>query len=140
MKIRTRKVTTSKSVEEAMKMIESAAYYWPEGKFEQHSFSFYCARRHGGRSMMLIPVRGTMFEKDGKLTVVLEIHADFKFYVGSIITLWGLLSTFYMAIMQTSKWHMYFIVALFGGIVSGSSLLAASEILDRLEFKLCAKR
>ena len=119
-----------------MKLIKSAAYYWPEGKFEQCSFSFYCARRHGGRSMMLIPVRGSMFEEGGQVTVVLEIHADLTFYVGCIITLWGMFRTFHMAIMQTAKWYMHCMVVLFGVIASGSSLLVASEILDRLEFKL----
>ena len=86
--------------------------------------------------MMLIPVRGSMFEEDGRVTVVLEIHADLTFYVGCILTLWGVFSTFRMAIMQTAKWYLYCLVVLFGVIVSGSSLLAASEILDRLEFKL----
>ena len=139
MKIRTRKVTTSKSMEEAMKIIKSAAYYWPEGEFEQYSFSFYCARRHGGRSMMLIPVRGSMFEEDGQVTVVLEIYADLTFYVGCIFTLWGMFSTFCMAIMQKAEWYMHCMVVLFGVIVSSSSLLVASEILDRLEFKLSRK-
>ena len=136
MRIRTRKVTTPKSIEEAMEMMKSAAYYWPEGKFEQCAFSFYCARRHGGRSMMLIPVRGSMVEKDGQVTVVLEIHADFGFYFGGVISLLGILGALGMLILQLPQWYTCCMTVLFGGLVSGSSLLVASEILDRLEFKL----
>ena len=86
--------------------------------------------------MMLIPVRGLILEKDEQVTIVLEIHADFIFYSGCVITLCGMLRTFYMAITQAPKWYMYWMVVLFGGIVSCSSLLVASEILDRLEFKI----
>lgn len=139
MKIRTRKVATSKSIEEAMRMIKSAAYYLPEGKFDQTSFSFYCARRHRGGSVMLIPVRGSISVEDSQVNIVLEIHADFRFYVGCIISLLGILGTLCLLIMQSPRWSMGCMAILFGGIVSGSSLLAASEILDRIEFKLCRR-
>jgi hypothetical protein len=79
-----------------------------------------------------------MSEESGQVTVTLEIHADLTFYIGCIITLLGTLSTFYMAITQTPKWYMYGMAVLFGGFVSCTSLLVASEILDRLEFKLYA--
>jgi hypothetical protein len=79
-----------------------------------------------------------MSEESGQVTVTLEIHADLTFYIGCIITLLGTLSTFYMAITQTPKWYMYGMAVLLGGFVSCTSLLVASEILDRLEFKLYA--
>jgi hypothetical protein len=139
MKIRTRKVTTSKSIDEAMRMLKSAAYYLPEGKFDQTSFSFYCARRHGGGSVMLIPVRGSLSVEDDQVSIILEIHGDFRFYVGCILSLFGILGTLCLLIMQSPSWPVGCMVILFGGIMCGSSLLTASEILDRISFKLCRR-
>lgn len=136
MKIRTRKFTTSKSIEEAMKIIRSASYHWPEGMLEPSSFSFCCIRRHG-RSVMLIPVRASMLEEDGRVTVVLEVHAGLSFYVGCFIALCGAIWTVYLAIMQAPKWYVGLLAVLIGGIGSCYPLLITSEIFDLIEFKLC---
>ena len=139
MKTRTRTFTTPKSIEEAMKIIKSAAYYWPEGILESSSFSFCCIRRHG-RSRQLIPVRASMTEEDGQVTVVLEAHAGLSFYVGCIIALCGAVWTIYLAIMQAPKWYAGLLSVLIGVIGSCYPLLIASEVFDLIEFKLCGTR
>ena len=134
--IRTREFATPKSIEEAMKILKSASYYWPEGIIEPSSFSFCCIRRHG-RSRLLIPVRASMREEDGQVTVVLEVHAGLSFYVGCFIALCGSIWTIYLAIMQAPKWYVGLLAVLVGGIGSCYPLLIASEIFDLIEFKLC---
>ena len=87
--------------------------------------------------MVLIPVQGSMFVENGKVTVVLEIHADLAFYIGCMISLATMIEILRRIIMGLPNWCMGCLAILYGGVVSCSSVLTASEILDRLEAKLC---
>ena len=87
--------------------------------------------------MMLIPVRASMLEEDGQVTVVLEVNAGLSFFVGCFIALCGAIWTIYLAIMAAPKWYVGLLIVLIGGIGSCYPLLIASEIFDLIEFKLC---
>lgn len=135
MKIRSRKVIiTSKSVDEILKVLKSAAFL-PKGKFDRESFSFFYSRSYNG-NVTLVPVKGTIRQEENCVVVTLEIHADLAFYIGNIISLGGVIWLFSKLLTQRPKWYFCVLPILFGLLCSIVPVLVASEILNRLEFKL----
>ena len=135
MKIRSRKlIIPSKSVDDILNILKSMAFL-PRGKFEQDRFSFFCLRRRNGK-VTWVPVKGTIRQDDNHVVVTLEIHAGLTFFIGNIVSLFGGIWIFSKLITQSTQWNLGILLILFGLIGSSIPVLTASEVLDRLEFKL----
>ena len=109
MKIRTRKVTVSKSAEEVLKIMKGASCPWARRWFDAHSFSFNRVVRGNGR-ISLIPVYGTVRELENQTEVTLEIHANAVCYLWGMISCAGVLLFLWQCILGGPGWRFFCIV------------------------------
>lgn len=136
MKILTRHVLTSKSIDEVTQILRSSVYFGSKAKIDKSAFSMYCARRHTGRCLWLIPVRGNIEEREDKVEVTLEIHADINGFVGGVIVLLGVIELICGLVFFPNRWIPYLGTILLGLIVAGESFWKGFQLLDLLEHKL----
>lgn len=135
MKIRTRKVTVSKSAEEVLKIMKGASCPWARRWFDAHSFSFNRVVRGNGR-ISLIPVYGTVRELENQTEVTLEIHANAVCYLWGMISCAGVLLLLWQCILGGPGWRFSALFLLIGIVGCGIPVMTASHILDQLEIKL----
>lgn len=136
MRILKRDVLTSKSVAEVKVILMSSAYSREKAKFEENSFSIQCAKRHNGRYLWLVPVKGCVDECNGKTRIAIEIHADINWFIGGVIALSGLVGLLFSLAFSTNRWIPQLGTILLGLIIAGETWWKGFEVLDLLEHKL----
>lgn len=136
MKILTRQVIVSKTIQEANQILRSCAYYFPKAIFKESAFSMHCAKRHNGGYLSLTHIRGTVIECEDRTIVTLEIHANLYFFLGCLIILLGIITLIYCFVSSTNRWIPCLGMILLGLFVCGQRLWEGSELLDLIEHKL----
>ena len=131
-----RKLTVSKSCEEAIQILKSCAYYFPTAIFAKFKFSIYCARRHNGGYLSLTNIRGAIIEDGDRTTIEFEVQADIYFFLGIMITVLGIIGFIYCIACCINRWIPCIGMVLFGILLSLRSRWKGSEILDMIEHKL----
>lgn len=136
MKILSRRVVVTKSYEEVSHILKSSAYFFPEIMISGTIFSMYCAKRYNGGHLSLTPVKGTIVRHNNQSKVIIEVHADFSFFLGILITVIGIVGLVWLLISQSSRLIPQIGLILIGILVCGHSWCEGVELLDRLEHKL----
>ena len=136
MKILTRMVSVDKSISEVVQTLKSSAYHFPAAKFNEYVFSMRCIKRRMGRHSTMMIVKGCILDNEDPTKVVLEIHANWDFFLGAAIIILGIMGLIYCLIAKIDRWIPCLGMTTLGILISGQTLLEGVELLDLLEHKL----
>jgi len=136
MKLLSRQIFITKTYDEVYQILSSSAYYFPHAKFFKESFSMHCAQRYKGGILSLIPIKGEIIQHDHLTEVRISTCADFGFYLGCLLILFGTFGLCWCISLRSGRWIPCVGTVLIGLLVSGQSIWEGTSLLDRLEHKL----
>ena len=90
MKILSKCVTVSKSMEEVNKILCSSASPLFKPSFCSNQFSIRVVRKDSWRGFFVIPIKGNISESVGNTRVTMAIHAEATTVISAILVLLGL--------------------------------------------------
>lgn len=138
MKILSRRVSTSKSPEEIMHILQTAAYSGRDATFDETAFSMYCLKKRAFQYRATVLVKGKIIEPENGV-VLLEIQARPYYFLTSFMWFMfvlGCIHAVYRLICDGMQGLETLGIMILGLLFSAQPLWDGIEILDRLEDKL----
>ncbi len=131
-----KRLETTKTQQEVLEIIKSFAYFLPKAQFNNVNFVIYCAKRHKGGILSLIPIKGTVVQREERTEICLSLCAGLGFYLGVFLVVLGALVLLWCLFSHSTRWIPGVGAIILGIIVGGQFLGEGNELLDKIEQKL----
>ena len=136
MRILSRYVTVSKTIEEVNKILRGSASSLLKPSFFSNHFSIYVIRKYAWRGFFIIPIKGSTLESVDNTKITMEIHAEATTVIGAILILLGLVGLLWCYVYSSERWFPFIGLVIIGILSILQFIWEAKDVLDQLENKL----